>query len=158
MVPLSFDLLVGLMAFSGHQDDVARSCKRTGGFDSFQPVYNDQHFAFICNFNSRLHIGQDGFGLLKAGIVAGEDDTITQCAGNSGHDRPFGRIAVASGSCYRYQLFVMLPDAVDGFEDIFQRIRRMSVIHNGGNSIGRPDIVESSGYRFHAAQQGQKCR
>ena len=149
------DLLVGLMAFAGHQQHAIGRQQHTGGLDGLAAVLDNQHVFLLARGHAGHHIVEDGGRFFRAGIVGGEDDAAAEFTGYFRHLRAFGLVAVAAAAHHGDDLRATLRDFADGGEHILEGVGRVRVIDNGRGTVFPIDHLESSSsavQRAHAHQ------
>ena len=90
----------------------------------------------VVNLEAARRQGNDFLRLFKTGIVRGDNDFIALLYRFLCHQGAFAFIAVAAGAYYRNYMTFAIQDLVNGIQHIFQGIRSMGIVHNGGVSLG----------------------
>ena len=81
MVLDAVDLLICLVALAGQNDDVVFLCDGHGMADGFTPVHHHV-VGFPGHVRAGGDIGDDGPGILRPGIVRGDDGDVRQSSAN----------------------------------------------------------------------------
>ena len=104
---------------------------------------------------ARLHVTQDGVGILGARVVAGEDGAVAAHSGLVRHDRALGGIAVTATTAYGDDLSLATHQVTDGVEHIDQCVGRVGIVNNGGEALGGMQRLETSVGGMELAQLHQ---
>src|SRR5690606_25802767 len=99
------------------------------------PVDNGEGLFIIFGRNSLFNLSDDFFGVFGTGVVTGKDDLGTQGRGNLSHNRPFGRISIATTAYYGNDLLIAGANTVYGFQYILQGIWGMGIINDCGDIL-----------------------
>ena len=120
------------MALAGDKDDIVGPRKAARGLDRLFPVGLD------VDTLRRLGAGEDFVddcdGVLRAGVVAGDEDDVGQFLGHLAHAGALGAVAVSAAAEDDDETPV--GKGLQRGEDLFQPVVGMSVIDEGGEGPG----------------------
>ena len=89
-------------------------------------------------------LGDDGAGILLAGVVGGQDHMVGQRRGGRAHARPLAAVAVAAAAEHDAQ--PAGRDFAEGGQHVPQRVLRVGVIDEDLEPAARRDFLEAAGH------------
>src|SRR5574344_747017 len=128
--------LVIFVAFTRHQDDITRRGHQTGRSDGVLSVNLTEHSFAVDHAYAFLHIGQDGQGVFKPGIIGSKDNQLTPSQGFFGHQGTLAFVPVATGTHYGNDAPLTFNQFIESDQYVFKGIGCMSVVHNGKEAGG----------------------
>ena len=91
----ALDFLIVLVALAGYEDDVTFLGQHGGRLDGLTTVGNADDLLHLLGVQPGQHVVDDILWLLKARIVAGDDDAVALLDGLLGHQWALALVAVA---------------------------------------------------------------
>ena len=144
--------LILLVPFAGNEDNVAFPGHHAGCADSLTAVGDADSVTKLFRGETRLHVVEDAFGILAAGIVGCEHQLVAALRGYLRHLGAFGLVAVAAASHHGDELLILSADIVDGAYHVLEGIGSVGIVDDGGDALAA-DVLETAGSGLEERQQ-----
>ena len=123
------------MTLTGNKDDVALFGQHAGCTDGLATVDDAQHLLHLFRVEACQHIVDDGLRLLEAGIVAGDNDTVTLTNGFLSHERTLALVAIATGTADGDDATLSVEHLMNGVEYVLEGIGCVRIVDDGSEAF-----------------------